>query len=188
MSNFINTIDELGDDVVFESILNGSIVEYKDDILTTIVINAFAECNALINVDLPNVTSIGAMAFYNCSSLATVNSPNITSVNTNCFENCSSLIAIDLHKAKKINMYGFKNCSKLKTIILRSDALCTLATNYDLSGTPIASGTGYIYVPRALIEDYKVATYWSTYANQFRALEDYTVDGTTTGALDETKI
>ena len=26
------------------------------------------------------------------------------------------------------------------------------------------------------------------YANQFRALEDYTVDGTRTGALDESKI
>ena len=34
----------------------------------------------------------------------------------------------------------------------------------------------------------QAATNWSTYAAQFRALEDYTVDGTTTGELDETKI
>jgi hypothetical protein len=32
---------------------------------------------------------------------------------------------------------------------------------------------GYIYVPKALIEDYKVATNWSTFADQFRAIEDY---------------
>lgn len=40
----------------------------------------------------------------------------------------------------------------------------------------------------ALVDSYKAATNWSTYADQIRALEDYTVDGTTTGALDETKI
>ena len=53
---------------------------------------------------------------------------------------------------------------------------------------PIASGAGYIYVPAALVDSYKVATNWSTYAAQFRALEDYTVDGTTMGELDPNKI
>jgi hypothetical protein len=37
----------------------------------------------------------------------------------------------------------------------------------------VANGTGYIYVPAALIEDYKAATNWSLYADQFRAIEDY---------------
>lgn len=32
---------------------------------------------------------------------------------------------------------------------------------------------GYIYVPRDLIETYKVSTNWVTYANQLRAIEDY---------------
>ena len=32
---------------------------------------------------------------------------------------------------------------------------------------------GYIYVPKALLEDYKVATNWSVYADKFRAIEDY---------------
>jgi hypothetical protein len=31
-------------------------------------------------------------------------------------------------------------------------------------------------------------TNWTTFSAQFRALEDYTVDGTTTGELDESKI
>ena len=66
--------------------------------------------------------------------------------------------------------------------------MATLSNTNAFSSTPIASGTGYIYVPRALVDSYKAASKWSTYANQFRALEDYTVDGTTTGALDETKI
>ena len=33
--------------------------------------------------------------------------------------------------------------------------------------------TGYIYVPRALVNSYKAATNWSTFASQIRAIEDY---------------
>jgi hypothetical protein len=54
--------------------------------------------------------------------------------------------------------------------------------------SPIKSGTGYIYVPRALVEDYKVATNWSAYASQFRAIEDYTTDGTVDGLFCEIAI
>jgi hypothetical protein len=39
-----------------------------------------------------------------------------------------------------------------------------------------------------LVDEYKAATNWSTYAGRIRALEDYTVDGTITGELDESKI
>ena len=60
--------------------------------------------------------------------------------------------------------------------------------NWSGNDGPIMKGEGYIYVPRALVDSYKVATNWSSWATQFRALEDYTVDGTTTGELDETKI
>ena len=47
--------------------------------------------------------------------------------------------------------------------------------NYNSSVSPIIveSGTGYIYVPQATIEGFKSATNWSTYADQFRAIEDY---------------
>jgi hypothetical protein len=42
-----------------------------------------------------------------------------------------------------------------------------------VNNTPIGKGTGYVYVPSALIETYKTATNWSTFAAQFRAIEDY---------------
>ena len=53
---------------------------------------------------------------------------------------------------------------------------------------PAGAKDGYIYVPRNMIETLSNATNWSAYASQLRALEDYTVDGTTTGDLDESKI
>ena len=51
------------------------------------------------------------------------------------------------------------------------------------SNCPIGQGTGYIYVPSALVNTYKSANYWSTYANQIRAIEDYSNDGTADGDL-----
>ena len=45
-----------------------------------------------------------------------------------------------------------------------------------------------VCVPRALLEQYKASTGWKHGGGQIRAIEDYTVDGTTTGALDESKL
>jgi hypothetical protein len=105
---------------------------------------------------------------------------------------CYSLKEIDLSALTKINYSSqvFNNCAALESLILRkSDAIVELSSaGVFNSKDGIGAGTAYIYVPAALIEEYKSATNWSTYAPQFRALEDYTVDGTITGELDETKI
>lgn len=68
---------------------------------------------------------------------------------------------------------------------MRSETMATLAGSHAFMDVNSAF---CIYVPAALIDSYKAATNWSAYANQFRALEDYTVDGTITGELDESKI
>ena len=111
-----------------------------------------------------------------------------TRIGNNAFSYCSNLTTADFPAVTNIDMNAFRSCSKLTALILRSEMMVNLNLTTALSSTPIASGTGYIYVPRALVDSYKAATNWSTYANQFRALEDYTVDGTTTGELDPNKI
>lgn len=98
-----------------------------------------------------------------------------------------SIVEISSSSATSIGDVAFESCSVLKSLLLRGNNVCTLSNKNAFNSTPIASGTGYIYVPSALIEQYKAATNWSTYAAQFRALEDYTVDGTVTGELDPAK-
>lgn len=138
------------------------------DAVASATTNIFSGCTALEDITLPSLKNTAIGLFAGCSSLKTADLPIIASVAGNCFYNCRSLVAL---------------------ILRNTESVCTLAnTNNAIAGTPIASGTGYIYVPRALVDSYKAATNWSTYAAQFRALEDYTVDGTITGALDETKI
>ena len=109
----------------------------------------------------------------------------VTKVGQYAFYKCTALARVDVPAATKIEANAFNGCTALSVFILRSTSMCTL--NADIPG-PIKDGTGYIYVPRALVDSYKAATNWSTYDTQFRALEDYTVDGTITGELDETKI
>ena len=159
-------------------------------------------------LDFPLLTSIGTNCFTNCPSIMSVNLPELKNVEASCFgyigvrqlvipkatsigdsalTNSKSLKYVDLPKCTAIANYGLRNNSLLETLILRSETTCTLS-NYALNSTKIANKTGYVYVPSALIESYKGATNWSKMSTQFRALEDYTIDGTINGELDESKI
>ena len=215
MSEFVNSIDLLGDEIVMSKIIDGTITEFNDNTLTSLYSYAFYKCINLKTVDLPNVTNFGTNVFEYCSMLETVNLPLLTLVAGSSFMYCTALKSIKFRSATKIT-YGFWECSALTTVdfdvvtdigtnsfyncpnltslILRTPTMCRMSASGVLNGTKIASGTGYIYVPRSFLSDtdstmdYRRATNWSTYANQFRALEDYTVDGTIAGALDESKI
>ena len=96
-------------------------------------------------------TSIGKYAFQYCSALTAANFPAVTSIGSAAFYSCSALTAL----------------------ILRSGTMATLGGKSAFTSTPIKSGTGYIYVPAALVDSYKAPSNWSTYANQIRAIEDY---------------
>lgn len=150
---------------------------------------AFYNCQSLKTINSPLAVSIGSEAFNYCSVLETVNFPLVTSIGMAAFRECGSLGTVDLPSATSIGTYAFGYCYVLTSVILRNTTkVCTLSNANAFNDTAIASGSGYIYVPSSLIDQYKTASKWSTYAAQFRALESYTVDGTTTGALDESKI
>lgn len=89
------------------------------------------------------------------------------------FIGCSKLEKIDFDVLEEIKDADFYQCSALSAVIIRSPAVCTLSDSNAFKSTPIASGTGYIYVPAALVDSYKAATNWSVYADQIRAIEDY---------------
>jgi hypothetical protein len=165
MSEFINTIDAFGDENVLNALIDGTLTEFKDDVLTSVGVYAFIGQTNLKTVMLPNVTRIGESAFYGCSSLETV----------------------DLGKISYLAEKAFAQCYNLKTIVIRSSAVPDDQSSTVFAGVYLTNGTCHIYVPRDLIDTYKATEYWWMYPNAYRALEDYTVDGTTTGALDPAK-
>lgn len=99
---------------------------------------------------------------------------------SNMFYNNPELTIVDT-KTLRIADNVFNSCTTLTAVVIRRNSVAQLTAVNSFASTPIASGTGYIYVPRALISSYEAATNWSTYAAQFRALEDYTDDGTIDG-------
>lgn len=151
MSNFKqNTVETVGDAALADSIIDRSITELHCNITSSIAAQKFRGCSGLTNVIFPSVASVGIGAFWQCTALKQADFSACVSFAQNAF-------------------YG---CSALEALILRcTDAVCSLTGN--LSGTKIASGTGYIYVPSALVDTYKAASGWSTYEAQIRAIEDY---------------
>lgn len=89
------------------------------------------------------------------------------------FAGCSNLAKIDFDVLEEMQGADFYRCSTLTTVIIRSPAVCTMSDSDAFKSTPIESGTGYVYVPAALVDSYKAATNWSVYADQIRAIEDY---------------
>lgn len=134
----------------------------------------FQYCSALTSANLPKVISIGGYGFMSCTSLSSIDIPSILSISNYAFRKCNALTKIDLYQTYNIGTFAFYECPNLDSVILRkTDKPCTLSSANAFQYTKIADGEGNIYVPSSLVENYKSATNWSTYAAQFRAIEDY---------------
>lgn len=121
---------------------------------------------------LEQVSSVSNYAFRYCNGLtAMAFSEALTSLGTNSFQGCSILETVDIGGTPSLSNGIFNSCSALTTLILRGDRLVSLPNTNVFIGTPIAAGTGYIYVPAALVNTYKSAANWANYAGQIRAIE-----------------
>ena len=145
-------------------------------------------------VKFPYTTRIGSSAFSNCSSLVSANFPLVTYVENNTFAGCSKLVSVylplvevfggsvfidnksletvDFPVLNTIWELAFSGCTALKTVVLRLNRVSQLKAADVFNNTPIANGTGYIYVPDDLVEQYKAATNWSAYASQIKPISE----------------
>lgn len=138
----------------------------------SIGISAFSGCSALESVDLPSCVTLSKDALKSCAKLTSLVLPNCTTVGESAFYGCSIIERIDLPSVTNIGKSAFYGCKALTTLIIRTNQVVTAGATYLFMSTPIASGTGFIYVPDDLVEDYKVATPWSTYANQIKGISE----------------
>ena len=119
------------------------------------------------------VTIIGRYGLAGCTKLTSVVLPAVRTTDGNSMNGCSELTKADFSNLKTIRYSTFYSNKKLVTLIIRTQAVAHLEKTSAFKDTPIESGTGYVYVPSALVNSYKSATNWSTYADQIRAIEDY---------------
>lgn len=185
----------------------GKMTEITTGALTSVGEYAFNRCASLTSsLDLSNSTSIGRYAFsytkiptiiakeattvgdYVCSYNTVVTELVIPKSNSipRC-SGCTSLIKADFGalSAASIPSNLFTSCTSLATLIIRRvGRVITGQSGMFPSGCPIATGTGYIYVPSSLVSSYQAASYWSSYSSQIRAIEDYSSDGTVNGDIN----
>ncbi len=142
---------------------------------------AFETCSSLKVVNFPSLPNLaGGSEFINCSALTSVEFPALTTISaSNTFSGCTSLKTADFPALTTISRsdifaarYDAPACTSLDALILRAPSVVSVTGSGFLSGTPIASGTGYIYVPDDLVDSYKAATNWSTYANQIKGISE----------------
>lgn len=155
---------------------------------------AFYNCKSLATIDIPQIKSasnysfaytipssinfplletISTYTFAYINNPCLVNLPSLKTVPNSGFRDSKGVTSVDLASVTKIDTLAFYYCSNLEKFIIRtSDTVCTLTNTGVFTGTKIAKGTGFIYVPDELVEEYKVATNWSAYATQIKPLSE----------------
>ena len=176
------------------SFQNCKLLEEADLPLVTTVNNyGFSGCNSLEKLDINNLDRLNQYALQNCYSLNDIDTLEVTNIGNYSFlyngvgelilPVCTSLgtytgqgqrmSTIDLTKNISISSNKFNGANGLVHLILRSSTLCSLGNTNALTGTPLANNIGWIYVPTDLINTYKSATNWSTYADQIVDINEY---------------
>ena len=161
------------------------------DGVTSIETATFGHCSSLTSVTIPNsVTSIGASAFNGCSSLTSVTIPQgVTSIGNLAFTSCSNLTSITIPDGvKSIEQATFLYCSSLTSITIPAsvtvigaiafgdcsglESVTVLSSNLVAGNSNMFSNTNNcpIYVCEELVDAYKTAQWWSSYADRIQAI------------------
>lgn len=138
---------------------------------------AFSFCSRLTNANFPVCENIGSSAFANCSSLQYVNLPVCKFIYLSAFHDCTSLTEINLPVLSSVYGDLFRGCTSLTKVVLGYSRVAPLGNISAFASTPMSVSTltgsfGSIYVPASLVDAYKSATNWATYADRITAIPE----------------
>lgn len=120
---------------------------------------AFYSCTNLRNVTLTSCRVLVEGAFYKCEHLPEITLPNCSAIDESVFMNCYDLSYVDLPICSKLHAGVFRSCSDLTAVYLGYSGVCSFETSV-FRDTPIAYGSGSIFVPLEWVSEYK-----STYSS-----------------------
>lgn len=147
---------------------------------------AFYTCRKLVNLTIGDgVTELGQYAFQQCEALTTVTIPaSVEVLGTYIFARCTGLKSATV-LCKTTGQYMFQRCTALESVTLsvnlqtlaqRTFDSCTALKAVYCPATTVPTGASsmfptnakelQIFVPEAMVEEYKAANRWSTYADK----------------------
>lgn len=214
-ATLIDTIQTGGGSSIYYDFIKGLFENTLTDVVvpdgvTSLRAHALRGLTNATSLTIPDsVTSIGINCCDALSNLVTFNGGSgLLNIGANAFVNCVLLENVNLKSVYDIGVYAFNACYKLTNFIipnniyriqayaLRYTNLTTLIVKKNtpplidrsaFPNTPMSEGTGYIYVPNTVVDDYKSATNWSAFANQIKGY-DIDSQGRIVDADDHTHI
>lgn len=134
--------------------------------VTNITKAAFERCYSLQSIIIPEgITIIDQSLFDGCCTLSNVVMPEgVLIIGLNAFDGCCSIANIVIPQSVlQIHDYAFYNCYGMKFYDFTKHTLVPrLSSTRSLYGMP---SDCEIRVPAALVDEWKAATNWSTYAD-----------------------
>lgn len=145
-----------------------------NDNITEINSSAFYGCNKLSLNTLPsNLATLGVSCFAKCSNISISEIPKgVVSLPGNCFQECTNITKLTILSDLKSISYSVFTNSGLTTLSLPNVSAVPKGGSSMFQGTPIDKGTGSIYVPDSLVENFKSATNWSGYADVIKPISE----------------
>lgn len=214
----VGKVNQIQDDVIFNSILSDSVENLYNDKITKVNQYAFY-CDKSITgtIEFPNVITLDDYSFasmknikkfignkveaigansFNASLIEEICCRKLTSLGSQCLIGCNKLkkcyiplgifsgamcisstsleyLCVQARDYVSGNSLNIKNDLNAKMIVLNCLKLVTCSSIANFPSYALTEGECYFYVPSSLVETYKTATNWSTYANRIRAIENY---------------
>ena len=125
---------------------------------------AFRDCTKLATIDLSKAVYVGEESLRN-TAITTANMPEVTYLNYFSLYGCSALTSIYLEKIRTFGGAIGTTFPALQSVVINNATVPTAT-----GAKPLGDYTGNIYVPDAVVNNYKTATNWSYYANQFKPI------------------
>lgn len=175
------------DETFFKSLLEGSITELTIGEGCYIRQYGFYRYTKLTKLTLSKSCYLNNYAFSNCTGLTEIRG-RCGTIGQRAFESCTALVKVDLDYITQFAGVPFSGCTALKSLVLRQTTSVPLTDTGTYSKILYNLPNVWVYVPRDMLSSYTSSTYWKSHSSQIRVLEDYTVDGTIMGELDESKI
>ena len=125
--------------------------------------------NQVVSVSLPSCSYLGYYVFNEHHSLKDLSLPEVTYIESNAFFGANYINDLVLPKCSYIgfNCFSWTGLGNFRNLTLGYSSVVSVGGNIGLSGN-----ISHIYVPSSLVEDYKVAYYWSTMSNKIYPISE----------------